>query len=136
MSGLLESVLDPTRRADCAYHDEKDRMADHYQFGTPLYSYRGPDASTLNGPEPAEPDPLEWQQARALGDVDSFVNWLDVPKGDLSDNADRALRLPHRTSEADTQTLFAAALLSAHREDAEATLTCMAELVARYLTRK
>ena len=112
-------------------------MTDQYLTRTPLYRYRGPDAATLNGPEPAERgSELEWQQEHSLGDVDSFVNWLDVPKADLSDNADRALRMPHRTIEADNHTLFAAALLSAHREDAEATLTCMAELVTRYLTRE
>jgi hypothetical protein len=69
-----------------------------------------------------------------LGDVDSFVDFLDTyQKKGLETNAERMLRTPDRIHAGSNADVFCAALISADRNDAEEACRCLRLLIGRYL---
>ena len=74
----------------------------------------------------------DFAELQVLGDTLEFFEFVDCRDG-LADAADRALRMVSRLFDADNATLFAAALLSAHRGNAADTMLTLSMLTRRYL---
>lgn len=82
-----------------------------------------------------DPTAVEFAELRVLGDIGLFCDQvLDAYVGyNLSDAADRALRIDSRLADADSDVVLAALLLAAYRNDAADTLRAAKLLVGRYL---
>lgn len=74
----------------------------------------------------------EFAELRVLGDVLEFSESVDLRDG-LSNEADRALRVPSRLQEADSGVVLAALLLAAHRGDSDDVMRAAQLLTSRFL---
>ena len=82
------------------------------------------------------PSAIEWAQHRVLGDMDDFADTLGAAamhRTSCEDEADRALRMPHRLEGAPLEVVMCAALICAHEGNRDECFRAMQIMAQRHL---